>query len=121
MISPYSTCHTINILSHKFPENSQEISLGQIMKTEKNNSRIKVNFPSQLESDKAFYMASNLYGPLFYKIEVEEKKALSILPKKQLSQHQHEKKILMSDKIVLRIETQDNSYTVASTPETDIT
>lgn len=42
MILPYSTCHRINIFSQKFPENSQEISLGDlIMKPEKNGSPIK--------------------------------------------------------------------------------
>lgn len=42
MISPHSTCHTINIVSQKFPRNSQEISFGDlVMKPKESGSPIK--------------------------------------------------------------------------------
>ena len=42
MISPYSTCYMINIFSQKFPENSREISLGDLlMKPEEKSSPVK--------------------------------------------------------------------------------
>lgn len=42
MIPPHSTCHTINIVSQKFPRNSQEISFGDlVMKPKESGSPIK--------------------------------------------------------------------------------
>lgn len=42
MISPHGTCHTINIISQKFPRNPQEISFGDlIVKPEESGSPIK--------------------------------------------------------------------------------
>lgn len=84
MILPYSPCHTINILSQKFPENSRGISLGDlIMKPEENGSPIKKQkfFFCWLENDKAFYMTPKSIWPTFLadshikkkKIEVEVK------------------------------------------------